>query len=211
VAEDRKRAPFLVLPCVESMTQAGRFAALRTAPELTLLAVALPSTLLFRVQSDSPDAIVIAAGEIFLARMGNRSALQQVFSETPTVLLAADSGVGIARSAARMKIYSVLPMEVTTQQLVTAIEATMAGFAVTLPRSPAVPAGTMVITEDLTAREVEVLRLMARGIRNKQVAAVLGISEHTAKFHVSSVLAKLGARTRTEAVTIGVTRGLVAI
>jgi DNA-binding NarL/FixJ family response regulator len=163
------------------------------------------------VQSDGPDAIVIAAEETFLARMGNRSALQQVFSETPTLLLAADSGVGIVRSAGRMKIYSVLPMEVTAQQLVAAIRATVAGFAVTLPRSPAAPEDTMVITEDLTAREVEVLRLMARGNRNKQVAAVLGISEHTAKFHVSSVLAKLGARTRTEAVTIGVTRGLVAI
>jgi DNA-binding NarL/FixJ family response regulator len=211
VAEDHIREPFLVLPCVESMIQAGRFAALRTAPELTLLAVALPSTLLFRVQSDNPDAIVIASGETFLSRMGNRSALRQVFSETPTVLLAADSGVGIVRSAGRMKIYSVLPMEVTTQQLVAAIAATVAGFAVTLPRSPAEAADTMVITEDLTAREVEVLRLMARGNRNKQVAKLLGISEHTAKFHVSSVLAKLGARTRTEAVTIGVTRGLVAI
>ncbi len=211
VAEDHKREPFLVLPCVESMAQASRFAALRTAPELTLLAVALASTLLFRVQSDNPDAIVIASGETFLARMGNRRALQQVFSETPTVLLAADPGAGIVRSAGRMKIYSVLPMEVTTQQLVAAIRATVAGFSVTLPRSPAGPADAMVITEDLTAREVEVLRLMARGNRNKQVAALLGISEHTAKFHVSSVLAKLGARTRTEAVTIGVTRGLVAI
>ena len=211
MAEDHKREPFLVLPCVESMTQASRFAALRTTSELTLLGVALPSTLLFRVQSDNPDAIVIATGEASLARMGNRRALQQVFAETPTVLLAADAGAGIVRSAGRMKIYSVLPMEVTTQQLVAAITATVAGFAVTLPRSLAGPEDTMVITEDLTAREVEVLRLMARGNRNKQVAALLGISEHTAKFHVSSVLAKLGARTRTEAVTIGVTRGLVAI
>jgi DNA-binding NarL/FixJ family response regulator len=193
------------------MTQASLFAALRSASELTLLAVALPSTLLFRVQSDNPDAIVIASGEILLARMGNRSALRQVFSETPTVLLTADPSLGIVRSAERMKIYSVLPMEVTTQQLVAAVAATVAGFAVTLPRSPAGPADTMVITEDLTTREVEVLRLMVRGNRNKQVAALLGISEHTAKFHVSSVLTKLGARTRTEAVTIGVTRGLVAI
>ena len=69
----------------------------------------------------------------------------------------------------------------------------------------------MRVAEELTAREVEVLRLMARGQRNKQLAAQLKISEHTAKFHVSSVLAKLGARTRTEAVTIGMTRGLVAI
>ncbi len=87
----------------------------------------------------------------------------------------------------------------------------MAGFAVTLPRPPSGSADVVALTEDLTAREVEVLRLMARGNRNKQVAAQLSISEHTAKFHVSSVLAKLGARTRTEAVTIGVMRGLVAI
>ena len=93
----------------------------------------------------------------------------------------------------------------------TAVSATVAGFAVTLPRPPATPADTMRIAEDLTARELEVLRLMARGQTNKQVAAELKISEHTAKFHVSSVLAKLGALTRTEAVTIGMTRGLVAI
>ena len=204
-----------MLPCVESLQSvqpyASRFAGLSAAQGLALLAAALPSTLLFRVQSDDPDAIVIASGDAFLARMGHRGALEQVFSETPAVLLAADPGAAIVRSAARMKIYSVLPMEVTTQQLVAAIRATVAGFAVTLPRPPSGSADTMAITEDLTAREVEVLRLIARGHRNKQVAALLNISEHTAKFHVSSVLAKLGARTRTEAVTIGVMRGLVAI
>jgi DNA-binding NarL/FixJ family response regulator len=212
VIEERKHEleQFVILPCVDSMIDARRFAALRVAPELDLLAVALPSTLLFRVQSDNPDAIVIAAGEAFLARVGGRQSLREIFSYTPTVLLAADQA-GIARGAARLGIYSVLPMEVTTQQLVAAIAATVAGFAVTLPRSPSGPADTMPVQEDLTAREVEVLRLMARGHRNKQLAALLNISEHTAKFHVSSVLAKLGARTRTEAVTIGMIRGLVAI
>ena len=200
------------MPCVESVQPyASRFASLSAGQGLVLLAAALPSTLLFRVQSDNPDAIVIASGEAFLARMGNRSALEPVFSETPTVLLASDSGAAIVRNAARMRIYSVLPMEVTTQQLAAAIRATVAGFAVTVPRPASGSVDAMSITEDLTAREVEVLRLMARGHRNKQVAALLNISEHTAKFHVSSVLAKLGARTRTEAVTIGVTRGLVAI
>jgi DNA-binding NarL/FixJ family response regulator len=213
VGEYRKHGleRFVVLPCVESMVHASRFAALRAAPGLALLAVALPSTLLFRVRSDGPDAIVIAAGEAFLASLGTRSSLQEVFSDTPTVLLAAEPGAAIARSAARLQIFSVLPTEVTTQQLAAAIAATVAGFAVTLPRRPSAPVDTMPVTEDLTAREVEVLRLMARGQRNKQLAALLNISEHTAKFHVSSVLAKLGARTRTEAVTIGVTRGLVSI
>jgi len=52
---------------------------------------------------------------------------------------------------------------------------------------------------------------VALGQGNKEVAAQLNVSEHTVKFHVSSVLAKLGARSRTEAVTIGILRGLVAI
>src|SRR5882757_5169332 len=193
------------------MLHAGRFLPLRAAREFRLLAATLPSTLLFRVQSDHPDVIVIAAGEAFLVGSSQRSALREIFSDVPALLLAAQANTAIVRNAARMKIYSVLPMGATTHQLVTAIAATVAGFAVTLPRPRAEPTDIMRIAEDLTAREVEVLRLMARGYRNKQLAALLNISEHTAKFHVSSVLAKLGARTRTEAVTIGMTRGLVAI
>jgi DNA-binding NarL/FixJ family response regulator len=213
VAEDHNATatPLVVLPVVDSMLHAGRFASLRSAPELQLLTVALPSTLLYRVQSDHPDVIVIAEGEAFLAGASQRSTLQEVFSDIPAVLLAAQANTAVVRSAARMKIYSVLPMDATTHQLVVAIAATVAGFAVTLPRPPAAPPEATRIAEDLTAREVEVLRLMARGYRNKQLATVLNISEHTAKFHVSSVLAKLGARTRTEAVTIGMTRGLVAV
>jgi DNA-binding NarL/FixJ family response regulator len=212
VAEDHNTAatPIVVLPVVDSMVHAGRFLSLAAARELDLLPVSLPSTLVFRVQSDHPDVIVIA-GEAFLAGSSPRSGLREVFSDIPAVLLTGQANTAILRSAARMKIYSVLPLDATTHQLVTAIAATVAGFAVTLPRPPAAPAEAMRIAEDLTAREVEVLRLMARGFRNKQVATLLNISEHTAKFHVGSVLAKLGARTRTEAVTIGMTRGLVAI
>jgi DNA-binding NarL/FixJ family response regulator len=190
------------------MIHASRFAPLQTARELELLPLTLPATLLFRVQSDDPDAIVIAEGEAFLEEAG--VVFEDVFAGTPTVLLAAVVTTAIGRRAARMNIHSVLPLEVTTHQLVTAISATVAGFAVTLPH-PAAVTEAMQMREELTPREAEVLRLMARGQTNKQVAARLGISEHTAKFHVSAVLAKLGARTRTEAVTIGMTRGLVAI
>jgi two-component system, NarL family, response regulator YdfI len=202
--------PLVILPCVDSMIHASRFAALRTSPELELLPVTLPATLLFRVQSDSPDAIVIAEGEAFLKEAGERVVFEDVFAGTPAVMLTAVVTTAVLRTASRMNIHSVLPTEVTTHQLVTAISATAAGFAVTLPH-PAAAREAVQMREELTPREVEVLRLMARGQTNKQVAARLEISEHTAKFHVSSVLAKLGARTRTEAVTIGMTRGLVAI
>jgi DNA-binding NarL/FixJ family response regulator len=65
--------------------------------------------------------------------------------------------------------------------------------------------------EKLTVRELQVLDLMADGHGNKQIAAQLNISDHTAKFHVAQVLAKLGAGSRTEAVRVGIRRGLVAL
>jgi DNA-binding NarL/FixJ family response regulator len=65
--------------------------------------------------------------------------------------------------------------------------------------------------EDLTARESEVLALLAQGLTNKAIAARLGISDHTAKFHVNSILAKLGVGSRTEAVVLAARTGLVAL
>ncbi len=63
--------------------------------------------------------------------------------------------------------------------------------------------------DGLTPRELEVLTLLARGLKNAEIASELFISERTVKFHVSSILAKLGAETRTEAVRIAARRGLV--
>jgi len=65
--------------------------------------------------------------------------------------------------------------------------------------------------EPLTEREREVLQLMARGLQNKEIAGRLVISERTVKFHVSAILAKLGAGNRTEAVRVALERGLVQI
>ena len=67
------------------------------------------------------------------------------------------------------------------------------------------------LSEEITSRETDVLRMLAQGLVNKDIAARLGISEHTVKFHISSILDKLGASTRTEAVTVGIRRGLIPI
>ena len=67
------------------------------------------------------------------------------------------------------------------------------------------------LSEEITSRETEVLRMLAEGLVNKDIAVRLGISEHTVKFHISSILDKLGASTRTEAVTLGIRRGLITI
>jgi len=67
------------------------------------------------------------------------------------------------------------------------------------------------VIESLTARELEVLKLLARGQQNKEIAAELVISERTVKFHVSSILGKLGAGNRTEAVRIAAQQGLIEL
>ena len=69
------------------------------------------------------------------------------------------------------------------------------------------PAGV----ESLTARELDVLRLLAEGLPNKSIAARLGISDQTVKFHVASIGGKLGARNRTDAVRLAIRRGLIEI
>jgi NarL family two-component system response regulator YdfI len=66
-------------------------------------------------------------------------------------------------------------------------------------------------SEEITSRETEVLRMLAEGLVNKDIATRLGISQHTVKFHISSILDKLGASTRTEAVALGIRRGLIPI
>jgi DNA-binding CsgD family transcriptional regulator len=63
----------------------------------------------------------------------------------------------------------------------------------------------------LTRRELSVLRLVAHGLGNKEIASELGISSHTVKYHLASLLAKLGVHSRTEAVTIGLRKGLVPL
>ena len=67
------------------------------------------------------------------------------------------------------------------------------------------------LEEHLTPRELEVLEVLAEGLSNRAIAARLAISEHTVKFHVSSIFAKLGAENRTDAVRRGVRQGLITL
>lgn len=128
--------------------------------------------------------------------------------------------------AAGMPGWGYLLREADTPQIVGAVRAAAEGLVV-LDRSlrlpapppatptPALPAPRPLLAdvpgENLTPREVEVLQLMAQGLPNKQIAAKLRISLHTAKFHVAQILGKLGATSRTEAVTLGARRGYVVL
>ena len=72
-------------------------------------------------------------------------------------------------------------------------------------------ASAMLPGSELTVRELEVLRFVARGLGNKEIAAELGITTHTVKYHLAAVLEKLGVRSRTAAVSLGVRKGLVPL
>jgi NarL family two-component system response regulator YdfI len=140
-------------------------------------------------------------------------------SETTVILLSDHPRPGWTAEALRAGVRAILPSVVSPDQLAAALEAAMAGLVVVHPSEIAValpaPAAALYplaeLAEPLTPREREVLEMLASGLVNKEIAAKLSISEHTVKFHVASILGKLGAATRTEAVSLGFRRGLVLL
>ncbi len=109
---------------------------------------------------------------------------------------------------------AILQRDARPAALLAAIYALLAGLLVVAPGLGAVtprrnggiqPA----LPDPLTARELEVLRLLAEGLPNKLISSRLTISEHTVKFHINAILGKLGAQSRTEAVTLAIRVGLV--
>jgi DNA-binding NarL/FixJ family response regulator len=111
-------------------------------------------------------------------------------------------------------VRAVLPREAGPEQIVAVLHAAAAGLVAVPVESSALvmqAAAADLEVESLTPRELETLEMMAEGLSNKQIAARLHISDHTAKFHVNSILGKLHAGTRTEAVMRGIRLGLVKV
>jgi DNA-binding NarL/FixJ family response regulator len=110
------------------------------------------------------------------------------------------------------RAWGILPLETSSEELCAAIHALSHGLIVgthqllfsTAENEPAVRG-------PLTDREAEVLALLAKGLANKQIALMLGISEHTVKFHVSSIYTKLNATNRTQAVREGLRNGWIVL
>jgi DNA-binding NarL/FixJ family response regulator len=130
------------------------------------------------------------------------------------LLLSEDHSVPLLREVAP-RGWGVVSPDVPPEVLSAAIVAVAKGLVV-LPRTLT---GRLLrgyeeveeTAEPLTAREREVLELLGRGLSNKMIARDLRISEHTVKFHVSSIYAKLGAASRTEAVAVGARLGLISL
>jgi DNA-binding NarL/FixJ family response regulator len=117
-----------------------------------------------------------------------------------------------------------LPRDATPEEIIATLDAVGRGLVVMdrdLARGLASPAAAEATPNaaapadahegPLTTRELEVLQLLAEGLPNKIIAARLKVSEHTAKFHVASIMTKLGAASRTEAVTLAARRGLLLL
>jgi DNA-binding NarL/FixJ family response regulator len=141
--------------------------------------------------------------------------------DSPAILLLSDDLMEVQQlAAAGFPAWGALSSNPTEEELVAAVRALGEGLWIGAPslirdllRKP----GRFELTnqedlvEPLTDRETEVLQLVAQGLANKQVALTLGISEHTVKFHLSSLYTKLNVASRTEAIHEGIQRGLIAI
>lgn len=139
---------------------------------------------------------------------------------SPLVVLTDNTENSWAVEALRSGTRAILPRDATSEEIVAAIQATAAGLVVLHPDglhsvlSPIAPgeqAEPDSSDQILTSREIEVLRMVAEGLGNKEIASRLGISDHTVKFHISSIFAKLGVSSRTEAVTVGIRQGLIMV
>jgi DNA-binding NarL/FixJ family response regulator len=145
----------------------------------------------------------------------------QRYSDSPraAVVLSDDPGMANLLSRAGLRGWACLARDADADQLDLAVRSAEAGLVLMdLPLAsaslavPAMIAGTSTqAMEPLTARELQVLQLVAQGLPNKGIARRLGISENTAKFHVASLCGKLGASSRTEAVTLAARRGLILL
>lgn len=190
----------------------------------------------FPTAREAQDEIELAERppDLIVAELSDRSSYQVVELVTATEGTETDGPAVVAlipnwqqklvASLLRSGVSAVLPNTATREEILAAVEAALAGLIV-LPRDAleifeetppmqeanheSIALDLEPLTETLTPRERQVLNMMAEGFGNKEIAWRLQISEHTVKFHVSSILAKLGASSRTEAVAQGLRRGLI--
>jgi NarL family two-component system response regulator YdfI len=187
-------------------------AVLRGDPALRV--VVLDAAALGRVEPEADTALVIVA----LPTPATSRVLDTLrrWRRPPAIVLlsTAPSAAWSAR-AQRAGVRAVLGQDASADEIAAAVAATRAGLLVLDPEAlTPVPAASSAVRGDastLTTREMEILEMMAEGMRNRAIAGRLKISRHTVKFHVASILTKLAARSRTEAVTLGVRQGLISL
>lgn len=196
-----------------AVVRAGLEALIAETQALSIIGSADTVALLERIRELQPDVVLLEW------RNGSHQSLDSLFKSGPVfVLLAEDEDSAAIAAGLRAGLRAVLPQDASAQEITLAIEAAAEGLivlhpgvltALQLADPPRRPPGEP--NASLTAREIEVLRMLAEGLANKNIAFQLGISEHTVKFHISSIFTKLNASSRAEAVAIGMRQGLILL
>lgn len=200
------------------MLREGLATFLRAFPDLKLVGEAASGVEAIRLcRERNPDVVLM---DLLMPEMDGVSAIQQIQQQQPQIKIIALSSFSddeLVKSALRAGATSYLLKNVTAERLAEAIRTTQSGLPTlspeianalieTAPTAPLPPASG----EPLTQRELDVLRLMVAGLTNAEIAQRLKISPFTIKGHVSNILGKLGASSRTEAVAFALKNKLVA-
>jgi DNA-binding NarL/FixJ family response regulator len=193
-----------VVSASSALARAGLAAVVRGDSRLALVGEISPHELARNLTLFDPDVVLEQ-------RDGGGDA-----SRVPSVALVDDpreAWMGEVTGGDDRGARAVLSRDASPEEIVAAIVAVAAGLIAVQPRAlaGAMGPGARHDAERLTAREIDVLGELARGAANRAIAARLGISEHTVKFHIASIFAKLAVSSRTEAVTHGVRLGLIML
>ncbi len=195
---------------------------LLASPEIEIVGTAVDldtATGLLSEPVTEPDVIVVDASRDSGAVANLTGGPSDIGADIPIVVLEGSEN-GAVSDLLRQGARAVLPAGVSPAELLAAVRAVTSGLIVLHPSTIAAIPHAAVNTsraaseewiEPLTKREKEVLQMLAAGLGNKEIAAKLNISDHTAKFHVGSIFGKLGVSTRAEAVAMGIRRGLVLL
>lgn len=175
-------------------------------------------------QAELAALVARAAPDVVLAEADDFDALPGLLggiSDTPLALIVGDLDPAAEMDAFRAGVCAILPRGATVEAIAAAVYAVAAGLAVlpadliddleTTRQEQAAGLRPSEPHERLTPREIEVLALLSDGAGNKTIAYRLGVSEHTVKFHLSSIFTKLGVKNRTEAVRLGMKLGLIML
>ncbi len=211
----------VLVAAAQDVVRAGLEALVASDPALAIVGRSRAGAALIRDITDAaPDVVLLElgwqGGEVDWAALPHDD-----LTHIPALVVLSDDAQGTwVGQALRAGVHAVLPRDATAHEILTAMQAASSGLVVlpaltisALLAAQPVPARTATTStgQTLTAREIEVLRMLAEGLGNKMIARDLGISDHTVKFHVGSILTKLGAASRTEAVTLGARQGLISL
>ncbi len=205
--------PIRVLVAADREVAAARLEAMLRVDTTRRVLIGTPGALARLIEEHDPAVIVLASTAA--RAISILSTLVDATPAPPVVLIVDDPRAAWTPTARRAGVRAVLDSRAGANEISAALTAALAGLITLHPdvyRAPAPAAGLEGEAERaLTLRELEILEMLAEGLRNQAIGRRLGISAYTVKFHVASILAKLGAAGRTEAVTLGVRRGLISL